>query len=53
MKCPMCNNEIPNQYLVGPWTVTFKSGEKVEVCGRCYLLTYILDILKELKDGNH
>ena len=53
MKCPMCSNEIPDKSLVGPWTVTFKSGEKVEICGRCFLLTSILDTLKELKDEHN
>jgi len=48
----MCNNELPNPSLVGPWTVHLNDAE-VEVCGRCYLLTSILDKLKEIKDGDN
>jgi hypothetical protein len=55
----MCNNEMPDKSLVGPWTIYqpnihgTEEGGNIEVCGRCYLLTAILDTLKELKDEHN
>ena len=60
MKCALCSNEIQEENkLIGPYTIHqpnihgTEEGGSIEVCGRCYLLTSILDVLKEIKDGNN
>lgn len=57
MKCPLCGNSIPEESkLIGPYTIfqpsihgTEESG-KIDVCGRCYLIVGIHDMLKEIKE---
>ena len=58
MKCPMCDNELSNYNLIGPWYAHLrdKNGKEtgqVQVCGRCYMLTSINDYLKELTSGHN
>lgn len=54
MKCPLCGNDLAS--VIGPYKVfQAKIQDKEEdgitlVCGRCMLLTCILDILKEIKE---
>ena len=55
MKCPLCGTDIIEHDLIGPYLIhqdnikgTKESGT-IQVCGRCFLLTSILDTLKEIK----
>lgn len=59
MKCPLCSKEISvESKLIGPYKIYQPSirgteeGGEIEVCGQCFLLTNILDTLKEIRDGN-
>lgn len=49
MKCSMCNGFIQAKNN-NRWTVTTAQGEKISICGRCYVLTAILDNLIKLVD---
>ena len=58
MKCPMCNNEIPESNLIGPWYVHLRDKDgketgQIQVCGRCHMSTSINDYLKEIKNGHY
>lgn len=46
MKCAMCNGFIQDKFRK-LWTVNVPDG-KLSICGRCYVLTAILDKLNEL-----
>lgn len=60
MKCPLCSNEITvDATIVGPYTIyqpnihgTEESGS-INVCGRCYMLTRIVDLLEEINNGHN
>jgi hypothetical protein len=47
MKCSMCNGFIQPKNA-SRWTVTTPQGEKFSICGRCYVLTAILDNLVKI-----
>ena len=56
MKCPLCSNEISHETkLIGPYTIFqpnihgTEEGGNIDVCGRCYMLVKIVDLLEEIK----
>ena len=59
MNCPLCETPISDHSLVGPYIVSqpsikgTKESGHIQVCGRCFLLVSIKDILVEIRDGNH
>lgn len=57
MKCPLCGKDIPvESKLIGsyiifqPPTKGVNEGGEIVICGQCFLLVNILEVLKEIRD---
>lgn len=54
MKCPLCSNDvqIEHTYKIYKPSITNSTDiSELNVCFTCYMLTSILQTLKEIKDG--
>ena len=59
MNCPLCGRKIfidtieeNITRLIGPYVISQPpNDDKIEVCGQCYLLVNILEVLKDIRNS--